>query len=66
MQPPPLIITSSPRVICITNMSINEKKSQKPKILSILSIKKVVVDAKHLAVNDFIDNFTNIMSSIFF
>ena len=47
-------------------MSINEKKSQKPKILSILSIKKVVVDAKHLAVNDFIDNFTNIMSSIFF
>lgn len=66
-QSPLLIITSSPGAICgITTMSTKEKKSQKLKIPSIPSIKKAVTEAKCPHVNDFIDDFANIVSSMFF
>ncbi len=66
-QPPFLIITSSRGAICgITTMSTKKKKSQKPKIPGTPSIKKAVAEAKCLHINDFIDDFANIVSSMFF
>lgn len=63
---PSLIIMSCLEDIYATNILKKEKKSQKSKIPNISSIKKVVAKAKRLVVNDFVDNFANIVSFIFF
>lgn len=56
---------NSPGTNCVTAIPTKEKKSQKPKILSILSTKKAVAKAKCPVINDLIDDLANVVSSIF-
>lgn len=67
IQPPFFIITSSLGAICVTIMlSKAEKKSRKPKIPVIPFMKGIVPETKRFTVNDLVDNFADIISSIFF
>lgn len=49
----------------ITIKPTKEKKSQKLKILDMPSTKKAVAKVKRPTVNDLVDDFANIMGSIF-
>ena len=68
---PPLIIMSmsasqnSLGVNFATVTPTKKKKSQKPKILDTPLTKEAVAKAKYSIVNDFVDDLTNIMDSIF-
>ncbi len=65
-QPPPLIITSSPWAICDTTTTpTKEKKSRKPKIPGIPSTKEAVAEAKRLAINDLVNDLTDVVDSMF-
>lgn len=57
---------NGPRANCAIILLIKEKKSIKAKIPSTLFAKVAVVKAKGPTVNDYIDNFINVASSIFF
>ncbi len=65
-QLPPLIITSNSGTICgATTMLIKEKKSRKLKISDTSSIKEVVAEAKRPTINDLVDDFANVVGSMF-
>lgn len=59
------ISQNSPGADDKTTTLTKEKKSQKTKILYIFSTKKAIAKTKHFAVNNFVDDFANIMSLIF-
>lgn len=71
IQPLPIIIMSltisqnSPRDNGVITILIIEKKSRKVKISSTFSIKEVFIKAKHLSINNFLDDLANIMGSTF-
>ncbi len=66
VQPPPLIITSSPEAIWgATTTPTKEKKSRKPKIPGIPSTKEAVAEAKRLTVNDLVDDIADVVGSMF-
>ncbi len=50
---------------CVTITSTKEKKSQKLKIAGTPFTKKVIAEAKQSTINNFVDDFANIMGSIF-
>ena len=70
-QLPLLIITSmsasqnSPGANGVIIMPIKEKKSRKPKIPNTLSTKKAVAKAKRSTVHDLVDDFADVVGSIF-
>lgn len=47
-------------------MSIKEKKNQKVNFFSTLFIKKAMIKAKRLFINNFLNDLANIMSLVFF
>lgn len=49
----------------VTTTLTNEKKTQKSNIFSTPSTKKTIAEAKRLNINDLINDFANVMSSIF-